>query len=388
MTTPRTPPALTTLILLTALSLLSLQMFLPSLANIAEDLETSYATISFAIAGYLAVTAVIQLVVGPLSDRIGRRPVLLATLTLFTLASLGCALATDVWSFLTFRVAQGGVISGYVLSLAIVRDTRPENEAAGLIGYIAMAMAVAPMLGPMLGGALDAAFGWRATFYFYAIAGALMLMICWQDVGETRTRTTGTTRQPVSALLKAPLFWAYALCSATANGAFYIFLTGAPLVAEVQFGVSTAQLGVLIGTITAGFIAGSFLAGRLASHVAPSTMMIAGRLLACAGVGTGLIVTLTVGGNAVLFFASTMCIGVGNGITKPSCDAGAMSVKPGLEGSAAGINGALSVGMGAVLTTLTAVLLPPDEPAATVLALTLLASLAGLGTALLAKRLR
>ena len=182
MNAPNSPPTLFTLILLTAFSTLTLNMFLPSLANIAADLDTSYAKVSLAVAGYLAVTAVIQLIVGPLSDRIGRRPVLLGAIVIFTFASLGSALTTNIWVFLAFRVFQGGMIAGYALSLAIVRDTDSERKAVGLIGYISMAMAVAPMLGPMLGGVLDTAFGWRANFYFYAGAGLLLLAICWIDL--------------------------------------------------------------------------------------------------------------------------------------------------------------------------------------------------------------
>ena len=143
------PPHLSTLVLLTAFSTLSLNMFLPSLANIARDLETDYATVSLAVSGYLAVTAVIQLIAGPLSDRVGRRPVLLGALAIFTGASVICAMAENIWVFLAFRMIQGGMIAGYALSLAIVRDTTDERRAAGLIGYISMAMAIAPMLGPV-----------------------------------------------------------------------------------------------------------------------------------------------------------------------------------------------------------------------------------------------
>ncbi|MEO1399008.1 MAG: MFS transporter, partial [Pseudomonadota bacterium] len=230
-----------TLIFLTALSTVSLNMFLPSLAGITTDLGTSYAVASFAVAGYLAVTAVLQLVLGPLSDRIGRRPVLLFALGTFAMASVGCAFATDIRVFLGFRMLQGGVIAGYALSLAIVRDTTSEQKAAGLIGYISMAMALAPMVGPVLGGILDTTFGWRANFVFYALAGIALFVLCWVDLGETKSAQvprSGTDAAKV--LLKVPLFWAYALCSAFSTGAFYIFLTGAPLVAAQEFGVSTA----------------------------------------------------------------------------------------------------------------------------------------------------
>src|SRR3546814_9370245 len=108
------------------------------------------------------MTAVLQLVMGPLSDRFGRRPVMLAAVSIFTLASLGCLLATDCWGFLLFRMLQGAIISGYAVSMAVIRDMTPARQAASLMGYVAVGWALGPMLGTLLVGALDAAFGWRA----------------------------------------------------------------------------------------------------------------------------------------------------------------------------------------------------------------------------------
>jgi DHA1 family bicyclomycin/chloramphenicol resistance-like MFS transporter len=187
MTLSRTPPHFLTLVLLTAFSTLSLNMFVPSLANIAADFEVDYSTVSLSISGYLAVTALLQLGIGPLSDRIGRRPVLLAALAAFFLASVACSLAQDIWTFLFFRMLQGGIATGYALSLAIVRDTKTERNAASLIGYIGMVMAIAPMLAPILGGFIDTALGWRANFYLFAVSGLLLLLVCWVDLGETRS---------------------------------------------------------------------------------------------------------------------------------------------------------------------------------------------------------
>lgn len=391
MTQTKTPPHLATLVLLTAFSTLSLNMFLPSLANIAVDLNADYATVSIAVAGYLAVTAIIQLVVGPLSDRIGRRPVLLVALTSFSIASIACSLAQDVWTFLIFRMLQGGIISGYALSLAIVRDTTSERKAAGLIGYISMTMAIAPMLGPMLGGILDTAFGWRANFYFYAVAGLLLLVICWIDLGETkpaRSIQTGASPESVRTLIGEPLFWAFSLCTAFSTGAFYIFLTGAPLVAASVFGVSTAQLGFYIGTITAGFMLGSFLSGRFAPRYLPTTMMLAGRLTACAGLTAGLTAMLAGYMTPIIFFGSTIFVGLGNGLTMPSSNTSAMSVRPNLAGSAAGLNGAMVVAGGAVLTTLTGLILPSEGAGVVLHLLMLAASGAGLVSVLWAIRLQ
>ena len=382
---PSTPPHLITLVLLTAFSVLSLNMFLPSLPNIAGDLETDYATVSLAVSAYLAITAIIQLIAGPLSDRIGRRPVLLAALAMFTVASLVCANADNIWVFLGARMLQGGIISGYVLSLAIVRDTTSERKAAGLIGYISMAMALAPMLGPVLGGVLDATFGWRANFYVYALAGVGLLLLCLFDLGETKPETSNETAgvtQSALALLNEPRFWACSLCTAFSTGAFYIFLTGAPLVAQSTFGVSTAELGVYIGSITGGFMTGSFISGRLAPRYALATMMLAGRCVACTGLLIGLLAVALGFLSPLVFFASTLCVGIGNGITMPGSNTGAMSVKPELAGSAAGLNGALTVACGAVLTTVTGQVLGQDGTAIALLVLMLAASGAGLLTAL------
>ncbi|WP_299026414.1 multidrug effflux MFS transporter [uncultured Sulfitobacter sp.] len=381
MSQTRTPPHLATLILLPAFSVLSLNMFLPSLANIAADLDAEYGTVSLAVAGYLAVTAVVQLVVGPLSDRIGRRPVLLVALTSFSVASVGCSLAQDIWTFLLFRMLQGGIISGYALSLAIVRDTTSERKAAGRIGYISMTMAIAPMLGPMLGGVLDAAFGWRANFYFYAVFSLLLLVVCWIDLGETKPAGSDqkdASPQSMGTLVREPLFWAYSLCTTFSTGAFYIFLTGAPLVAASEFGVTTAQLGFYIGTITAGFMLGSFLSGRFAPRFEPSVMMLAGRLTACVGLSVGLAAMLAGYMTPVVFFGSTVFVGLGNGLTMPSSNASAMSVRPSLAGSAAGLNGALVVAGGAILTTLTGLILPAEGAGVVLHILMLGASGAGL----------
>ena len=370
---------------------MSLNMFLPSLANIAVDLDTDYATASWSVSGYLALTAIVQLIIGPLSDRIGRRPVLLAVLLVFVMASVGCMRAQSIEMFLFCRMFQGGVVGGYTISLAVVRDTRPEREAVSLIGYIGMAMAIAPMIGPMLGGVLDTAFGWRSIFIFYATAGFGLLVLCWLDLGETRAPhvdNPGTKTAGVTTLVSAPLFLAYAFCSALSVGGFFIFLTGAPLVAQTVFDASTAEVGFYIGTITMGFMLGGFLSGRFGQQFEPTTMMVAGRVAACTGLIGGLVL-LGVGiTSKELFFTSTVFVGLGNGLTMPASNAGAMSVRPDLAGSAAGLSGALVVSSGAVLTAITGNVMSSNSGAATLLLLMLTSSLAALGFAVWATRLK
>ncbi|MEM6987369.1 MAG: multidrug effflux MFS transporter, partial [Pseudomonadota bacterium] len=390
MRQPATPPHLITLILLAGFSPMSLNMFMPSLANIARDLSTDYATVSWSVSGYLAVTAIVQLIIGPLSDRIGRRPVILVVAVVFAGASVGCALASGVGSFLFFRMLQGGISAGFTLSMAIVRDTHTERQAVSLIGYIGMSMALAPMLGPVVGGVLDTLIGWRSIFVFYATAGVLLLLLCWFDLGETKVRNGLAAEGPTTAmrvLLSEPRFWAYSLCGAFSVGAFFIFITGAPLVAVAEFGVSTAELGFYIGTITAGFMAGSFIAGRYGAKYPITTMMVAGRVVSCVGMVLGLLLLGTNLHSPVLYFSCVVFVGFGNGVTMPASNTGAMSVRPDLAGSAAGLNGALIVAGGALLTALTGNIITETHGAQTLLVLMLAVSGIGLCLALWASRL-
>jgi Bcr/CflA subfamily drug resistance transporter len=379
------PPRLFTLVLLSGLSVVSLNMFLPSLSNIAEEFQADYAFVNLSIAGYAGMTAVLQLVMGPLSDRFGRRPVVLAALVIFVLASLGCLLATDIWTFLVFRMMQGAIISGYAVSLAIIRDSAPAQKAASLMGYVAMAWAVAPMLGPMFGGALDELFGWRASFWAFFGFGGAVLGLCWVDLGETNKAPSETFMQQFRSypeLFRSRSFWGYALCMAFSTGAFYIFLGGAPLVAATVLEMSPATLGFYMGTITAGFVLGSFLSGRFAARHALTTMMIAGRIIACAGLVLGLVLSLAGVVHVASLFGACVFVGIGNGLTMPSGSAGAMSVRPTLAGSASGLSGALTVAGGAVMSAISGAILTEANGSYALLGMMLLSSLLALATAL------
>lgn len=379
----QSPPHLITLILLASFATVSLNMFLPSLASIASDLEADYALVSLAVAGYLAVTAVIQLIVGPLSDKYGRRTVLLSALSIFIISSVMCSIAQDIWTFLTFRMLQGGVIAGYTLSLAIVRDTTTEHKTASRISYISMSMALAPMLGPMLGGLIDTAFGWRANFYFYGTCGFMLLILSWFDLGEThhdRVHADDPNADRFRHLLQEKRMWGYSLTSALAAGAFYIFLVGAPLVAQSQFQVSTAEVGFFIGSITGGFLIGSMISGLSASRFKITTTMLIGRLISCTGLSLGLFLVMVGTVTPITYFGCTILVGLGNGITIPSSNAGMLSVRPKIAGSAAGFNGALMVGGGAVLTSIAGILIDPQNALFMLLGMMLIATVISLLT--------
>ncbi|WP_170428012.1 multidrug effflux MFS transporter [Ruegeria arenilitoris] len=381
MRAAQSPPSLVTLVFATALSVLSLNMFLPSLARMGEDFQVDYALVNLSVAGYLAVSAALQLIMGPLSDRFGRRPVLLICMVVFVAASVGCVLAEAIWVFLSFRLLQAAVVAGPVLSSAAIRDMYPPNEAASKLGYVAMAMALAPMLGPMLGGALDSLFGWRAGFVLYSALGAGLLLLLWVDMGETnanRSSTFAAQLREYPHLLRARRFWGYALCAAFSIGGFYSFITGAPLVAAVWFDLSPAMLGLGIGIITGGFMVGNFITGRIAARTRLTTMILIGRIIASAGPLGGLLLFLSDLGSVWVFFGSAIFVGFGNGLTNANASAGLMSVRPKLAGSAAGLSGAMIVALGAVLTSLTGLWVSPENGPFLVLGMMWACSFAGL----------
>lgn len=356
----RSAPRLSTLTLLCGLSVLPLSIFLPSLVNIARDLRADYTLVSLSLTAYAVTAVAVGLIMGPLSDRFGRRPVIMTSLALFTVGSIGCAVASDVWTFLGFRLLQATITSCYPVSMAIIKDTIGKEQTASRIGYAAMIWALAPMLGPALGGVVAEALGWRAIFWGLALTGTAMFVRCWSDLGETNTVRSGTIAEQFKAypaLFRVPRFWAYAVCMGFSVGTFYAFLAGAPFVATALFDLPAASLGLYIGSITAGFILGSFLSGRYAGRRSLTTMMIAGRIIAFAGPAICLLLFFADVRHVIALFGPCILIGIGNGLTMPSANAGALSVRPDLAGSAAGLTGAMTIAGGAALSSITGAVL-------------------------------
>ncbi|WP_296431952.1 MFS transporter, partial [Yoonia sp.] len=212
-----TPPHILTLVLITGMSALSMSIFLPSLATMTTYFNTEYAIMQIALSGYLAATAVLQVFIGPISDRYGRRVLVLGSLVVFVLATIGTLLATTVEVFLFFRILQAAVATSMALGRAIVRDIVPQDQAASMIGYVTMGMALVPMVGPMIGGALEQAFGWQATFVFLGLAGFATLALVFFDLGETVQGEGTSFRDQLSTypeLFRSPRFWGYVLCAA------------------------------------------------------------------------------------------------------------------------------------------------------------------------------
>lgn len=384
-----TPPHIFTLISLTALSSLSMNMFLPSLPGMAEYFDTPYATMQLAVALFLFVNAAIQTIVGPLSDKYGRRPVMLAGLAIYLLATLGCLAAQNITVFLIFRMFQAGVVVAMVVSRAAIRDTVPAEQAASKIGYVTMGMAVAPMVAPAIGGALDQLYNWHAVFWMYFIMGLMLIVLAWKDQGETKAPSDlSVLRQfgEYPELLRSRRFWAFSLANATATGCYFAFLGGGPFVGTEIYGLSTAMLGLYFAAPSLGYFFGNFAAGRFSIRFGMLNMMVAG----CAVVVVGLVITLALflagfGSKELFFFFGVVSIGVGNGMTIPNATSGMISVKPHLAGTASGLGGAIMIGGGAAFSVVAGTFLDKDAGVYPLLLLMLTAAVLSLMLALYAK---
>ncbi|NIZ10111.1 multidrug effflux MFS transporter [Pseudooceanicola sp. HF7] len=353
----RTPPALATLIVLTGVSILSINMFATSLAHMAADFQVDYAVMSIAVGGYLFMTALLQLIFGPLSDLYGRRPLILIGMAIFALASVVCALTENVQVFLVARMCQAASATGVALSRAIIRDQYEGRAVAQKMATVAMVMAVAPLMGPALGGVIDQLLGWRATFWLYALIGIGIFALAWVDLGETNHHRAASFSEQFRAypeLVAAPRFWGYTICWSFSVASFHTFVAGAPLAVSGAFALPPSRLGVYMGVMTLGYIAGNMVSARVARHLDwPLTrMMIIGRVVAILAIGAALAQVLLGEPRLEVFFCAAGISGLSNGLSSPNAAAGVMSVRPQLAGSASGLSSAMIMLMGGVGATL------------------------------------
>ena len=360
----RSPPNIVTLVLMAGLSALAMNIFLPSLPGMAAWFDVPYGLMQLSVALYLALSAALQIVIGPISDRYGRRRVLLGSLVLFLIATVGTLLAPNATVFLVFRMAQAVIAACMVLSRAVVRDMVPDAQAASMIGYVTMGMSLVPMIGPVIGGLLDEAFGWQANFGLLLAMGLLVLALVWADLGETavirKVSLTDQMRQ-YPGLLASRRFWGYALSAAFGSGSFFAYLGGAPYVGTEIFGLSSSQIGVLFAITAVGYASGNFVAGRFSVRVGMNRMVLWGTLVAMGGMGLLALVTALGVHRAEVFFGLTLALGFGNGMSLPNANAGLLSVRPHLAGTASGLGGAIMIGGGAALAALAGALLGPGS---------------------------
>jgi len=360
-----TPPHILTLILLASISALTMNIFLPSLPNIASELNSSTSILGLSVGIYLASSAVLQLIIGPFSDQFGRRPLILWSLIIFCISTLATVFVTNTAQFLILRIFQAISASCMVLARAIVRDTTESIEKAGSkIAYVTMGMALVPMVGPAIGGLLDYQYGWEASFWLLFILGLVILIISFFDVGETLSDHNQSFLQQIStypSLLRSKRFWGYCLSSAFVSGAFFSYLGGAPFVGNEVFGLEPKDLGFWFGAPAIGYVLGNFLSGRFSTKIGLDKMIFLGVTTALFGVSISMTISLLDHGSVLSFFGLMTLVGLGNGMSIPNATAAMMSINPKLAGTAAGLGSAIMIGGGAGLSAIANFILIPGS---------------------------
>ncbi|WP_370320802.1 multidrug effflux MFS transporter [Oricola sp.] len=344
-------PALLTLVLIAAVSPLAINMFVPSMPDIAADLGASYATIQLGLSLYLIMTAGLQLAIGPLSDIYGRRPVIYTGLALFMVGTVICIFAQSASWFLWGRIIQSCSAAGMVLSRAVVRDIYPREKAASAMGYMVMGMAVAPMIGPAIGGIIAELSNWRMTFVALAVFGAAATLLGLFNLPETnRFRGTSLREQVTSykALTTLPLFWVYAGITAFSAAGFFGFLGGGPAVSAVYLGLAPSTYGLYFAFAAFGYSVGNFLTGRFSERRGLERMMLDGVFITLSGPAITMVLFMVGVEHPLAFFMPMALVGFGNGLTLPNAIAAAVSLRPDAVGAASGLIGATQMGIGAV----------------------------------------
>ena len=375
-----TQPSMLMLVLLASISALAMNSFLPSLPNMAEHFGSSTAIMGLSVGVYLGTSAIFQILVGPLSDRIGRRTVSLWALIIFIVVSISCVYAPNTFVFMFLRALQAIAACTFVVARAIVRDTTETQASGSKIAYISMGTAICPMFGPALGGLMDGWFGWEANFWFIGGLGLFILIIAYFDLGETVPENTQGFRQQFSEypeLLLSRRFWGYCLASAFGAGAFFAYLGGGPFVGSIVYNLSPEMLGLYFGAPAIGYFFGNFLSGRFTVRFGIDAMILWGLWIIFSGLSLSMVCSYIGYGTVETFFGFMIFVGLGNGLTIPNATAGMLSVRPHLAGTASGLGGAMMIAIGAALSTLAGAFLVPGSNEMPLLMLMWFSSLSG-----------
>jgi MFS transporter, DHA1 family, multidrug resistance protein len=339
---------------------LSVNIIIPAVPGLAVSLEADPAAVQLTISLFFAGLATAQLVLGALSDRFGRRPVLLTGFLITVVTSFAAAAATGIASLVVARTLQAfGASTGIVIGRAIVRDLYSRDRAASMLGWVTMSTVVVPMFGPLIGGLLDEWWGWRSIFLF--IGFSALIVVVWAAVSLPETRppqaaTAMSFRQlgkESRALLSTPAFAGFALCAGMISGPYYAVLGAVPQVMITQMGRSPAELGLWFILSSLGYMVGNYIAGRFSARFGIYTMIwwgLAIEFVACAG-GVAIVPLADTLGPIVIFGPITV-IYIANGIALPSAIAGAISVRPQAAGTASGVAGFTQMGCGALISQL------------------------------------
>ena len=346
-------PKLWILVSLGAVGPLAMNIFIPSIPGLMLIFDSGYGQVQLVLTAYLISMALAQLVVGPLSDRFGRRLVVLCGLVTCIVGSGLCICASQIEVLVLGRVVQAiGASSGLVMSRTIIRDVFGIDRASSVMGYLTMAMVIVPMLSPIIGGVLDDAFGWEASFVLVFIYVLIICLACLRCLQETRREPsdkekTNTIISDFWWLLRQWKFNRYAFQISFSSAAFYTFLGGSPFVAIELFGATKSEYGLYYMMAAGAYMLGNYFTGRYSIWLGSQKIIFLGTFTSLIG---GLFLSYVYFTNILStgsLFLGMSIIALGNGLSLPAGNAAAISADTKRIGTAAGLSGFMQIGFGA-----------------------------------------
>ena len=345
------------LVMMMGLAPVSLYILVPALPLLATAFASDVSAVQLNVSLFMVGLAISQLVTGPLSDRFGRRPVLLAGFGLTVVATIICILAQTLPQLIAGRFLQAiGGATGMVMARAIVRDLYPRERVASMVSLVIAVMMIAQLLSPLAGGLIETSFGWRAIFYVTASASALVMACIAFGLPETRRVVPadgGSFFGDVRTLAKSRAFIGYVLCQMLASAVIFTFAGGGPYIVVNQMGRPTAEYGLWFATSGIAYMLGNLLSVRLSPRFGLDHMIWLGVVLQIAGAVLNVIWGVT-GYNQMpsWLFGTHMIVMVGNAFAMANASAGAISVRPQAAGTASGAMGFLQMGFGSLCSQL------------------------------------
>ena len=343
---------------LTAFGPLSIDMYLPSLPLIAADLQASETSVQLTISVFLAGLCLGMLLYGPLSDRFGRRPLLLAGIGLYTFASLGCAWADNTEQLVLYRFLQAlGGAAASVLARTVVRDLFPLAAAARVLSLMHLVTMLATLVAPLAGSYLMMLAGWRSLFLVLLSFALCCLVLVAFSLPETlpperRGASLGQVFQAYAQMACAPTALGFILCMGLSFAGMFAFITASPFVYIQYFGISPQSYGWLFALNIAGVIVATMLNARWVSRLGPNRLLAWGTaLLAASGSCLALLGGLGLGGLSAVVICVVLYVSV-TGLIGANCLASLLAHYPQQAGAAAGLAVALQFGLGMLFSAL------------------------------------
>ncbi|MCC6195307.1 MAG: MFS transporter [Burkholderiales bacterium] len=337
-----------------AFGLLAMTICIPSMQQWSSIFGASQAQVQLTFSGYVVAYGGLQLLYGPMSDRLGRRQVLLAGLALAFAGSVLAALAPAISVLIGARVLQGaGAAAGMVVGRALVQDLFEGPQRTRVMAWIGMAMGLCPPTAVIVGGQLHVHLGWQSSFLLMAALAAALALIAWRGLPASaptaaarQPRWWGAMRASYARLAREPVFLLHVAILSMTTATFYIFLGGAPLVLG-SYGVGPDGIGWYIGCIPLAYIVGNYLTSRLVHRFGDRYMMTFGQVFTLVGLALSLSLAMAGWHTALAFALPLTLLGLGHGLLMPATLAGTVGVLPALAGAAAAVGGLMQQLMGA-----------------------------------------